>query len=209
MNKQLILLLIASVVVGMTVPAMAISATGTATGGNNWGTLAVNPTSWNSANSAVNQILTNNGAQSNSATTTSTSGDAAGINPAMASTGALQVTGSADGSGRDSDPETCDNEANDNKAEAESGDSDVESGDSGNMVIQANVIAQMADADVETEQENEQETEISVEQDSSSEVEPSVEVEDSNILVDNDGNEGGWGDLFADSNEIFVIPIFG
>ncbi len=196
MKKQLIVLLLISLVVGMTAPAMANpTATGTAISGSNWKTLTVDPTAWNMATSPVTQMLTSNGAQSNSATTTSTTGDAAGFNPALASTGALQVSGSADNSGRDSDPTTGDNDANGNTAIAGSGASNVNSGDSSQMVIQGNGVTQFATAVVVTNQGNTQVTMIQEYQDSSSSSDPSVDIDDSNIVEGNNNNEQGFGDI--------------
>ena len=196
MKKQLILLLLVSLVVGMITPAMANpQASGSATSGSNWKTLTVNPTAWNMASSPVIQTLTSNGAQSNSATTTSTTGDATGFNPALASTGALQVSGSADNSGRDSDPETGDNEANDNTVTAVSGPSTVYSGDSGQLVMQSNGVTQVATALVMTGQSNSQFTMVSEYQDSSSSSDPSVDIDDSNIVENNNNNEQGFGDI--------------
>jgi len=196
MKKQLIVLLLVSLVVGMTAPAMANpTATGTAISGSNWKTLTVDPTAWNMATSPVTQMLTSNGAQSNSATTTSTTGDAAGFNPALASTGALQVSGSADNSGRDSDPTTGDNDANGNTAIAGSGASNVNSGDSSQMVIQGNGVTQFATAVVVTNQGNTQVTMIQEYQDSSSSSDPSVDIDDSNIVEGNNNNEQGFGDI--------------
>ncbi len=196
MNKQLIMLLIVTVVVGMIAPAMANpTATGSATGGNNWKTLTVNPTAWNMASSPVTQMLTSNGAQQNSATTTSTTGDATGVNSAMADTVALQGTGSADNSGRDSDPTTGDNDANHNAAVAVSGESNVNSGNSGQMVMQGNSVTQVATAFVMTGQSNSQMTMIHEYQDSSSSSDPSVDIDDSNIVENNNNNEQGFGDI--------------
>ena len=196
MKKQLILLLLVSLVVGMIAPAMANpQASGSATSGNNWKSLVVNPTAWNMATSPVSQGLTSNGAQSNSATTTSRTGDAMGFNPAMASTGALQVTGSADNSGRDSDPWTGDNNANGNTASAASGTSNVNSGDSGQIVVQGNGVTQGATAVVATNQGNSQFTMVHEYQDSSSSSNPSVDIDDSNIVENNNNNEQGFGDI--------------
>jgi len=197
MKKQLILLLIVSLVAG-TIPSMASpAATGDATGGDNWNSINIQQTGWNMDTSKVDQILTSNGAQSNEATTTSTSGNAFGYNPSLASNTAIQGTGSADGSGRDSDPTTGSNEANDNSAEATSGDSNVNSGDSFNVVVQANVIFQMATASVSTTQALNQEIKVEDSQDSNANTVPYVIIEDANILENNDNNQGGWGDLIA------------
>ncbi len=196
MKKQLIVLLLVSLVVGMTAPAMANpTATGTAIGGSNWKSLTVDPTAWNSASSPVTQMLTSNGAQSNSATTTSTTGNALGFNPSLASTTAVQVTGSADNSGRDSDPTTGDNQADENTAEAISGSSDVNSGNSIQGVGQMNGVSQMAIAEVITNQYNGQGIWIEEFQDSSASSNPSVDIDDSNIVEGNNNNGEGFGDI--------------
>ena len=113
----------------------------------------------------------------------------------MAETIAVQGTGSADNSGRDSDPETGDNEANDNTADAISGPSVVYSGDSHQAVLQMNGVTQFAVAEVETLQGNEQMTAIFEYQDSSSSSYPSVDIDDSNIVEGNNNNEQGFGDI--------------
>ncbi len=199
MNKQMILLILVSLVVGMIAPAMANpTATGTSNGGDNWKSLNIQQTGWNMDTSTVDQILTSNGAQSNQATTTSTTGNAFGYNPSLASTTAIQVTGSADGSGRDSDPTTGDNQANGNLAGAESGDSNVASGDSMQFVVQMNVISQIATASISTSQTLNQMIKVDEYQDSSSSTDPYVIIEDTNIVEDNNNNAGGIGDITTD-----------
>ena len=196
MKKQLIMLLVVTVVMGMIAPAMANpQASGSATGGNNWKSLTVNPLSWNMASSPVTQTLQSNGAQQNSATTTSTTGNAIGFNPALASTTAVQGTGSADHSGRDSDPWTGDNNANGNNAAAGSGTSNVNSGNSGQLVGQGNIVSQNAGALVITGQANSQFTMVHEYQDSSSSSNPSVDLDDTNLVENNNNNEQGFGDI--------------
>jgi len=196
MNKQLILLIIVSLVIGITIPAMANpQASGSANGGDNWKSLNIQQTGWNMDTSTVDQILTSNGDQSNQATTTSTTGNAFGYNPSLASTTAVQVTGSADGSGRDSDPTTGDNQANGNIAGAISGDSNVASGDSIQSVIQMNLISQIATASVTTSQSLNQEIRVEEHQDSYATTDPYVIIEDTNIFENNNNNPGGVGDI--------------